>query len=101
MSVNAPAILWQSPIRYARHMPVFVFRSEKDRHQFALTSDKAGESLPASLGQWYRTSDSAMSSAVGLPDSVQTAIRLRGYVLIRIDPGARRPEHLFEERAAA
>jgi hypothetical protein len=101
MWAKRPAILWQSLRRYIQGMPVFVFRSEKNRNQFAFTSDNAGESLPANLGPWYRTSGAAMSSAVGLPDSVQTAIRLRGHVLIRIDPGAHRPEPLFPERIAA
>jgi hypothetical protein len=81
-------------------MPVFVFRSEKDRHQLAFTSDKAGESLPARLGPWHRTTDTAMSETVGLPDSVQTAIRLKGYILLCLDPVAQRPRSLFRRHAA-
>ena len=82
-------------------MTVFVFRSEQDRHQFALASDRAGVRLPADLGPWYRTSGAAMSSAVGLPESVQRAIEIRGYILMRIDPAMQQSDAAMSQRSAA
>jgi hypothetical protein len=64
-------------------MPIFVFRSEKDRRQLAFATDEEGKALPAQLGPWCRTSNRAVPTFVGMPDSFQAAVAVLGHVLIQ------------------
>ena len=66
-------------------MPIFMFRSEKDRRQYAMAADISGTTLPEHLGPWYRSSKQPIPSFVGLPESVRTAIKTNGHVLMQIE----------------
>jgi len=65
-------------------MPIFVFRSEKDKRQFAFAGDETSTSLPRNLGPWYQTDGHNVAEVVGLTDSVRAAIKAKGYVLMQI-----------------
>jgi hypothetical protein len=65
-------------------MAIFVFRSDKDRRQFAFANDDAGKALPADLSPWHRTSNRAVPSFVGMPASFQDAVAAHGCVVMRI-----------------
>jgi hypothetical protein len=74
-------------------MAIFVFRSDKDRRQFAFASDDTGKALPENLSPWHRTSNRAVPSFVGMPASFQDAVAAHGCVVMQIarkvDPAVR------------
>jgi len=82
--------------QYRRHyglrMAIYVFRSDRDRRQFAFATDGAGAGLPENLGPWYRMGNSAVPSFVGMPASFQDAVAVHGHVVMQIarklDPAA-------------
>ena len=65
-------------------MPIFVFRSEKDKRHFAFAGDETRTTLPRNLGPWYQTDSHNVAAVVGLTDSVCAAIKAKGYVLMQI-----------------
>jgi hypothetical protein len=71
-------------------MAIFVFRSEKDGRQAAFTSDEAGAGPPAHLGPWYRMSNCAVPSFVGMPATFQDVVATHGHVVMlitrKVDP---------------
>jgi hypothetical protein len=82
-------------------MPIFVFRSEKDRRQLAFATDEEGKALPAHLGPWCRTSNRAVPAFVGMPDSFQAAVAMHGHVVIQIGRKFDRTAPAFRMRAGA
>jgi hypothetical protein len=87
MCATPPAIVRQRRPRYLPRMAIFVFRSDRDRRQLAFTSDEAGAGLPAHLRPWYRTSNCAVPSFVGMPAAFQDVVTANGHVVMQITRG--------------